>query len=114
MAVFHNKSTLIDLLCKELIKHKDDFPQHPLVIDGSLSVPVELYEELTINSLDLDNTMKESDTIIIYQLPNINPQSTIAVTDDTDILVFSAMSILSPHEDPFTCVYGVWCNQISI
>ena len=82
-----NKSALIDLICEDLIKHKDDFKQHRIVITSSCSVPVELYKGLTIQRRDLENTQEEADTIILHQLAAVKPQSAIIVADDTDVFV---------------------------
>jgi len=87
LTVSQNKSALIDLLCEDLIKHKDDFKRHRLVITGSRPVPVELYKGLTIQRRDLETTQEEGDTIILHQLAVVKPQSAIVVADDTDIFV---------------------------
>jgi hypothetical protein len=67
----------VDLLCKDLIKHKDDFQLYRLVITGSGPVSLELYKGVEIQRTDLKNTYGEADIIILDQLAVVKPQSVI-------------------------------------
>ena len=74
-------------ICEDLVKHKDDFLLHRLVITGSQSVPVELYKGLIIQRQDLKTTQEEGDTIILHHLSVVEPRSAVIIADDTDIFV---------------------------
>ena len=87
LTVSENKCALVELVCEDLLKYKDDFLLHRLVITGSQSVPVELYKGLIIQRQDLKTTQEEGDTIILHHLSVVEPQSAVIIADDTDIFV---------------------------
>ena len=110
LTVTKNKSALIDLLCEDFIKHKEEFQHHRLVVTGSHSIPFELYKGQLIQRRDLETTQEEADTILLHQLAVVNPESALFHADDTDIFVelchfshhkafTSQVSMVSPIRD---------------
>jgi hypothetical protein len=91
--VSQNKSDLIDLLCKDLLKHKDHFQLHRLVITESGPVPLELnyiklHERVEIQLTGFKKTEEVDtiiDTIIIHKMAVVKPQSVIVFDDDTSL-----------------------------
>ena len=87
LTVSQNKAQLIDLLCEDLVSHKEEFQRHRLVVTGKLSVPVELNKGLLIKRYDMETTQEEADTILVQQVASVKPDSALVVADDTDVFI---------------------------
>ncbi len=68
-----NKTQLIDLICIDLVLHKDDLKQHKLVVTGRDLISVELDSGVLISMPDMGTTHEEADTIIVQQVASVKP-----------------------------------------
>ena len=87
----YNKVQLIELICKYLTEHIVD-NQNKLVITGKDPIPVQVWDNSTLQRLDLETHHEEADVIIIHHLirivQNANGDLHIKVIcDDTDVFI---------------------------
>ena len=85
--VTKNKAQFIDLICEDLVNHKDEMQQHRLVVTGSLPTPVELHKGVSIMRHDMRTNQEEADTILVQQVAFVQSNESLVVADDTDVFV---------------------------
>ena len=74
LSVADNKLQLIALIIDYLIDHKDEEVLHSVIITGPEPVPIEVFNGVVIQRMDLRTTHEEADVIIPNQVCNIFSQ----------------------------------------
>lgn len=87
LTVTTNKAQLIDLICEDVVSHKNDFMPNKLVVTGRDPLPVEINHGVVIRRQDMRITHEEADTLIVQQVASVQSQKALVVADDTDIFV---------------------------
>ena len=85
-----NKAQLIDLICDDIIEHKDSLSSevhHKLVVTGKDTVPVEINKGLAIKRQDMSTWQEEADTLLVQQVASVGADTSLVVADDTDVFI---------------------------